>query len=304
MLKKIFDSMSTGIVIIDKGARVKFFNKYMDNFLKNQDFNEEDIGEIGKLFGDLFSCIHTEDKDKKCGETENCPDCPLRSSLPQVSEAKQIVVFEKEFFDPQNGGKNYYGINMKPVTGENGDEIIIELFQIRNSNIDVLSISHGNIEEKLEEYKEKFYRDILTGLYNRNFFEEKILKIYKDLEKTGVSIVDLDELKIINDKYGHQAGDEAIKETGKIIKEAVGEKGYCIRMGGDEFLIIFNTDLENSCSINFKILEDGKKNGRQFSIGYSERRNRDENIEDLLRRADEAMYTAKKNGKGKFVIGY
>lgn len=303
MLRKVFDSMSTGVVILNREAKVKFFNKYMDNFLKERELSREDAENMGEIFGNLFSCIHTEEEGKKCGETENCPDCPLRSSLPGVSEAKQIVVFEKEFYDPENGGKNYYGISMKPMD-EEGEDVLIELFQIKNSNVDILSIHHENLEEKVGEYREKFYRDMLTGMYNRNFFEEKILDIYTGLETTGISVIDLDGLKGINDRSGHMVGDETIKETAQIIRDTVGEKGYSIRMGGDEFIIIFDADSETAVALNHKILEEGKRNGRLFSIGYSARRYREEKIEELLRRADEAMYTAKRNGKGKFVIGY
>lgn len=302
MLRKIFDSMSTGIIILDRQAKVQFFNKYMDDFLKERFSIDENIKKIGELFGDLFSCIHTESKDEKCGETENCPDCPLRSSLPGVYESKQIVVFEKEFYDPENKSKNYYGMSMKPMT-EEGKEVLVELFQIKSSNVDVLSIYHENIGEKIDKYIEKSHVDILTGMNNRNYFEENIGKIYESLEETGVSVIDLDDLKAINDKYGHMAGDEAIKDVAGIIKEYVGELGHTIRMGGDEFLIFFDTDSETSREINQKILEAGKRLERSLSIGYSARKYRDEGIRELLKRADEAMYTAKKNGKGIIVIG-
>ncbi len=304
MLRKVFDSMSTGVVILNGEAKVKVFNKYMDNFLKERNLSREEGESMGELFGNLFSCIHTQEKGRKCGETENCLDCPLRSSLPEVSESKQIVVFEKEFYDPENGGKNYYGISMKPMGVEEKEDVLVELFQIKNSSRDIISIHHENLTEKVDEYREKSYKDMLTGLYSRNFFEDKIPELYENLEETGISVIDLDGLKMINDRSGHIAGDKIIRETAEIIKEIVGENGYSIRMGGDEFVIIFDTDSETAGRLNHKILEEGKKRGNLFSIGYSNRRNREEKIENILRRADEAMYTAKKNGKGKLVIGY
>ncbi|MGL5964360.1 MAG: sensor domain-containing diguanylate cyclase [Fusobacteriaceae bacterium] len=304
MLMKVFDNMSTGIVILDKDARVKFYNKYMGDFLKKRDLIQDGKDGVGELFGNLFSCIHTEKNDKRCGETYDCLTCPLRSSIPQVSKKKQIVVFEKEFYQSETGVKNYYGISMKPFEDSDNDDILIELFQIKNSDMEILSIYNEHLSIKIDEYKEKMYLDVLTGLYNRNFFEDKSLDIYVDLEETGISVIDLDGLKKINDNSGHIVGDRIIKETAELIKNIVAENGYCIRMGGDEFVIIFKGNSEMSNLLNQKILEEGKRCEMFFSIGYSERRCRNEKIENLLKRADEAMYTAKKNGKGKFVIGY
>lgn len=301
MFKEIFDSMTTGIVILDSEAKVKFLNKYMGDFVKNQYREDQQLGE---LFGNLFSCVHTEEKDKKCGETENCPECPLRSSLPEVSQAKQIVVFEKEFYDPDNGLRNYYGMSMKPITATGDQNILVELFQIKNSTLETISVHHENMYDKVNHYREKSYKDSLTNFYNRNFYEDKIEGIYSGLSSASLLVIDLDDLKIINDTLGHHTGDEVLKECAKIIGNIIGEKGHPIRIGGDEFLVLLDADSKEASSMAKLIMDQAREKNISFSIGQASKKEKYENFLSLFKRADEALYTAKKNGKGKLVIGY
>lgn len=83
------------------------------------------------------------------------------------------------------------------------------------------------------------YHDMLTGLYNRNYFEQIPGKLrIEKVAKVGVVICDVDGLKLVNDALGHAAGDDRLKLTADILQKAVGNDGELVRIGGDEFAII------------------------------------------------------------------
>ena len=86
------------------------------------------------------------------------------------------------------------------------------------------------------------YTDAMTGVYNRNAYEEKLEKLNKAnarLDNIMVVIVDLDKLKCINDTYGQRTGDDAIKTVADCILKTVGKKADIYRIGGDEFAIFY-----------------------------------------------------------------
>lgn len=98
------------------------------------------------------------------------------------------------------------------------------------------------MEEKqrlLEEVEWYAYHDQLTRLGNRNKFKRDSEALFTDCENLGLVNMDINNLKKINDRYGHLAGDAAIGRVGKILARLAREEGtYCYRMGGDEFLLV------------------------------------------------------------------
>ena len=89
--------------------------------------------------------------------------------------------------------------------------------------------------DNLTGYKNELYRDPLTGVYNRRYYEDNI----KDLnENSGVAMIDLDDFKLYNDSYGHNAGDMALETIVSAIKKCIRSSDKIIRFGGDEFLLV------------------------------------------------------------------
>lgn len=295
-LQSIFDTLSTGVVVLNNKAEVRFLNKYMTTIMKKKHLKTQQLGE---LFGNLFTCIHTEDSNQSCGETENCPECSLRKSLGEVTETSQMVVFEKEFYLTEEGQKlkKFFGISMKPMINSYEGELLIEVFPIKHDKVNELYIYYQNIDE----VNKKIYKDILTGLYNRNFYEEKISKIYNNLENISIILLDIDNFKSLNDTNGHIVGDEILKTLSKIIKERICSENYAIRMGGDEFLILIKKGKEEALDFAKIILSDFKKFGKSVSIGIAEKKIGLKTINELYKKTDMALYTAKKNGKGTIV---
>lgn len=168
--------------------------------------------------------------------------------------------------------------------------------------------------EKLSYYKEKSMKDNLTGLFNRNaynyYIKDYIKKKNTKIKDFNVALtIDLNNLKKINDTYGHSAGNDAIIEVGNIVNKIFDGKNYVkFRMGGDEFLVLGKVLDEEEIKakiqkVKEEIKEKGKRKSYDFSaaLGYSVIINeKDENpLIKVISRSDKEMYEDKKAYKGK-----
>lgn len=171
---------------------------------------------------------------------------------------------------------------------------------------------------KRKEAEEKIqflaYVDSITGLPNRTYFVDKladILDSYKPHHRIGaVLFIDVDDFKKINDTHGHLIGDELLKNIGEKLKSCFDEDTIIARLGGDEFTILL-TDLKNHEEVG-KCAQKVMKafeipwviKGHEFyitaSIGISIFPDDGNNMSDLLRSADTAMYSAKAGGKNTY----
>lgn len=148
--------------------------------------------------------------------------------------------------------------------------------------------------KKQQAYLEKLsYRDMLTGLYNRNRYIER-LEAYKQVQdqQIGAIYIDLNGLKKVNDEQGHRAGDELIVRAAGTIAGIFAEDAY--RVGGDEFVVILlDVSREEFARKTEQLRRQMQENSVDASIGGVWQAST-ENLENLLRRADENMYREKK----------
>lgn len=140
--------------------------------------------------------------------------------------------------------------------------------------------------------------DKLTGILNQGTYLKKI----KELKAQQVVIIlDIDDFKGINDKFGHQSGDKCLSTVAKSIKSIFWKYGQCYRIGGDEFAIVIRKNNKvDSLIANFEKTVDSKFKSSPYqvsiSIGYSKFENGD-TYEDVIRRADLNMYNVKNSRK-------
>lgn len=157
-----------------------------------------------------------------------------------------------------------------------------------------------------EAYMKMAFTDNLTGLLNRRSFDCDLKDIELDRVKALVVMIDLNNLKKINDNYGHQSGDAAIKciaDKIKIFREKYGE--LCYRTGGDEFCVICKkltvNDVISICdNINMKLAEADVVDGVTLSMAYGYKMyepDKYDTIEQVVSRADEMMYVKKQKMK-------
>jgi len=173
-----------------------------------------------------------------------------------------------------------------------------------------------DVTEKIEGRKltDMAFNDNLTGVYNRNYLESIINYEFKQANKQEYNVfymmLDVDKFKSFNDTFGHTCGDKVLFLVAQEIKKSVREMDTVGRYGGDEFVIVLpKTTAKGAEKIAKKILKmissihvDSIQSNISVSIGIVKQSNEEE-IEELLNKADNAMYQAKKNG-GNCLIFY
>ncbi len=155
--------------------------------------------------------------------------------------------------------------------------------------------------------------DSLTGAYNRHYFYEiakNIISLSKrDKKHLSLAMIDIDKFKDINDTYGHDSGDKVLQATVKEIKAHIRNSDVFVRFGGEEFVLLLpNTDLDQALVISEKIRNiiescntvDGIS--LTISVGVSEFIESIDDIDSILKRADIALYNAKKSGRNRVCI--
>jgi diguanylate cyclase (GGDEF)-like protein/PAS domain S-box-containing protein len=160
------------------------------------------------------------------------------------------------------------------------------------------------IERKQAEETSRYLgmHDALTGLYNRAYFEEELNRLRDDrFLPITVVMCDIDGLKLVNDTFGHAAGDQLLVATAKIIRRTIRQGDVAARIGGDEFAIILPCADERVAQSLAKRLRSQieKYNRKAFgvplsvSLGYAIRQNQASSMMDLLKEADNHMYREK-----------
>ena len=190
-----------------------------------------------------------------------------------------------------------YGANDFIYKGFSNEEFFARI----NSNIEII--------ELFDEIKNKANKDHLTGLYNRRYLFNIGNEIYNDCKTNNkvfaIAILDIDNFKRINDTYGHDIGDIALKEVAVILNKNISSNGLISRLGGEEFCICFyNRNEDEVKELLEYIRKDFEKNvieikdiqlkytisiGCSFDFGI--------NIDEMIKNADEYLYEAKKDGR-------
>lgn len=229
----------------------------------------------------------------------------MQKAINSVSEEQQKEILDKWF----------------SIKYENGIDYTL-LYQLLAIFLLILSIItyfynqkrrfHKKLELAYQRLEKLAVTDKLTGLFNRHKTDQ-ILAEQKELVKRyenrfGIILLDIDYFKKINDNYGHQVGDNVLREFANILKENSRTTDYIGRWGGEEFLIVVPQATKESLekfakSLKLKIenhsfLEVKKATASFGATIYK----KDETIDELLQRVDEALYLAKEQGRNQVVF--
>ena len=202
-------------------------------------------------------------------------------------------------------------------SNENILTFLVSASSIRYNREDTILINAYEItlQKKVErELKSASTKDELTGLYNRHFFDllidEEIGRSVRYNYPLSLIMLDIDNFKKINDTWGHPVGDIVLKELAEILEKNTRDSDYCIRIGGEEFIVLMpHTYLKAAYSTAEKIRKviEGHVNdivgSFTASFGVAERK-ANENYLELYSRIDIALYQAKNNGKNQTVKSF
>jgi len=169
----------------------------------------------------------------------------------------------------------------------------------------VLTLVHS-LKSKQEELKHLATRDLLTGLFNRNYFN---ISIWREIEKIRRSggrplfvMIDINNFKYVNDNYGHLFGDRLLKVAASILDRSTRTSDLLVRLGGDEFLVLLPSVSGDEVAELVKRIKEHTKEWNvnwgtpdyelSFSIGHAEMQD-GETLDECLAKADAMMYVHK-----------
>lgn len=260
---------------------------------------EEEIYHFKKIFEmvRLFR-LNTETKKKEVCKVEisgpeklrniskNCDDCIVQETFDTKEEKGKIEIFE---------GKLYQLITRYMEI--EGEPYVMELVRGLDSDWKIGQIDHEKVVNLFMNYNDKLYKDAITDTYNRRYYEDEI-KEKKD--NAGVALIDLDDFKLYNDTYGHNAGDVALCTVADVIKGSIRKSDRLIRFGGDEFLLVMPGIEEDAFIKKLQMIQ--QKVNKTIIPGYSKIQltisvggvlNNGGTIETAVKHADHLMYQAK-----------
>ena len=292
---EIFNYNPEFLVITDEKFKIVKVNKTFEQIAGN---NLEVI-----LYNGFLKFIHIED----IAETLN--------SLTKVNDVNPMVTFCNKLRKNNNTyievewwcmlNKGYIYLSGRDVTAEK-----VMKRKIEQANKELLML-HEQLKEENEKLLKSAIKDELTGIYNRKFFEKRVVEEMEIADRANehisLIIFDLDRFKLVNDNFGHQFGDEVLKRTTQIAGDLIRKTDFLNRVGGEEFAIILpNTNKAQAVFVAEKVrkaLEDNKhfKVGQVTgSFGVAERM-KAESLRSWYKRADNALYQAKNTGRNRVV---
>lgn len=281
-----------------KNSDFKYLNELFDRVRIVDPIKKIVIEENGEKLTESKKCFNICNRENIC---ENC------ISIRAYNENRSIMKFE--YID-----NKIYMIMANPLNKMESNYVIETIRDISECKIvDVIEDKTVyELEKKLGEMNKLIVIDELTKCYNRRYINEK-LPIDIESAKSNklplsIAMIDIDYFKLINDKYGHLIGDLVLKDITNIIKNNIRRKNDCIaRYGGEEFLILFNdTSKEEAYNLSNKIKSILEKSILKYddieikitiSVGIATLTSEVNDMDKLLRIADENLYKAKESGR-------
>jgi diguanylate cyclase len=283
------------------------------------------IVESGQTFSD-YVCSTLYNRflsDLRNEETVRNTGAQVQNTIQSVSDVVHGVQLATKDYN-----KTLDTVNTK-IGGAKSQTEFQDAVKLASKSTETMIIQSSKLEEMLEQSNaamEELRRDLehvrreamtdgLTGLANRKSFDGEFDRVFQDAEKNKqgftLLMLDIDHFKSFNDNFGHQVGDQVLRLVARTLKDSIKGKDFAARYGGEEFAIILpDTDLTGAVIVGNALRKavaskdvinrsTGKVLGRiTMSVGIAEYVG-DKTVEDIIERADGALYTAKHNGRNQ-----
>ncbi len=286
-IKSILDAQDNIIIVTNKEKITNVNKKFLDFFgIKDFDKFISTKKDIFDFFQEEFGFITKEQINKQeswIKYIKELHEIDRIVKIKGINQEEKIFAINVDYYDNK---EDYYVFSLTDIT---------------------------KLKEKSNLLEYQASHDKLTGLFNRNRFDELYSKEIKRAKRynndLSLIIFDIDNFKMINDNYGHQIGDEVLKEMAKIILNNVREQDINVRWGGEEFLILLpQTNLLGASTVANKIRSSVETNVFTSnslcitaSFGVTQLLENDDES-SLIARSDKFLYEAKKSGKNKVVF--
>ncbi len=299
LISAILDYNVAGIFFNDRDSKKE---KLLSISTSDVEINEIITHDIkAEFFEEIFNDAPDEEKGATGYETFEKTTLKI-NTINKLSDFQSKTIIPIKFANRVLGGLCLYHIGPNKYNSSKLLSIIVEELKILM-----------RIKWLYSETKFLAITDGLTSLYNRRYFQQVLerefsrAKRYKD--DLSLVLIDIDHFKHVNDTYGHQFGDKTLAEISKIIKNGLRKTDFVARYGGEEIVAILP---ETSLKTIFVPIERLRKSIEEkklrhedrdvsitVSIGVACLTNDTKNEQDLIQRADQALYTAKENGRNR-----
>ena len=299
LLEVIIDRLDVGVFVLNREMEVQLWNKFM-----NAHSGLPQKAVIGKSILEIFPELPERWFTKKVESVFILKNHAFTS----WQQRPYLIKFNHN--RPVTGGVEfmYQNCTFIPVKNKGGE---VEAVCVTIQNVTDEGIAHRLLEDAMHTLEESSRTDGLTKLLNRSHWEYCLSREFKrhDRHNCSVSLImfDLDHFKAINDNYGHLAGDEVLRQVSEVTKETVRDTDIVGRYGGEEFgIILTDSDLEAAKRLaerlrknieNLVIEFEGLTINMTASIGIAEYISEIEKHEQLIDRADQALYHSKQSGR-------
>jgi diguanylate cyclase (GGDEF)-like protein/PAS domain S-box-containing protein len=287
--KSLIDNLTEGIYFLDRERRITYWNGGAERLTG---YPAEEV--LGRCCADgLLQHVDT------AGRLLCHDGCPMQAAMSDGREREAEV-----YLHHKAGHRVPITVRAVPIRGPGGAIVgAVEIFNDASRQV--------RAEERIRELEALSLLDPLTGAGNRRYAEISLASRLSEKRRYGLPVgllfVDLDGFKAVNDRFGHAAGDEALRVVGRTLAAALRAGDFFGRWGGEEFIVLIG-GLEGrrlrdaGDRLRALIAQSSVPSvpdlGVTVSIGVTEARS-DDTLESLVARADERMYEAKRHGRNR-----
>ncbi|MCP5243903.1 MAG: diguanylate cyclase [Burkholderiales bacterium] len=282
---------------LDKRLMIEAEN-YLDEIIQRQSIIKRSLGDARTTLKQMVTSLisNIEELSDETGEYHT----KIEGYSKQISEADDLESLNHLMVEIMQDTRKM----------QESTQIYREGFLSARAEVEVAQEKIVQLESELQQMSEKIHEDHLTKVLNRRgldlAFEREVMIAQRQQWPICYALLDIDNFKVLNDTHGHKVGDEAIVYLINAVKSVTRNEDIVARYGGEEFVILLpNTKLEEATDILSRIrrdltkkffLHENKRILITFSAGIAEYK-QGERQDQIFKRADEALYRAKKNGK-------